>query len=411
MKNLLMNFKKSKKIEFNESLALLNDYPFQRLNNLLKNIKNPSSENAIILSIGEPNHKPPNFIRQIIDKNFPKWQQYPPSTGMQKLNVACLKWLNRRFNLSTNLLDPQKNIIQLAGTREGLFNVALALNPKLKNKSKPIILIPDPFYQVYVGAARISGAKPVFVEALKKNRFIPNFHSLNKNTLKKTSIIYICSPSNPEGSALNLEEWHKLIILIKKYNIILIVDECYTDIYYDTPPIGVLEACLKLKTNFDNIISFHSLSKRSNVPGLRSGFAVGDKNIIKNYKKLRHYCAGQQPIPLQEAAIALWNDDLHASSNRSKYKNKFDIAKKIFGKKFNFYIPDGGFYLWLNVGNGEKIAKLLWKEKSIKVMPGCYLSNSKSSKKFIRIALVLNIKETEVALKKIYYLLNKKTKK
>ena len=156
MKNLLMNFKKSKIIQFNENLELLNDYPFQRLNHLLKNVKNPSSEDPIILSIGEPNHKPPNFIRKIIDKNFSKWQKYPPSTGMQKLYVACLKWLNRRFNLPSNLLDPENNIIQLAGTREGLFNVALALNPKLKNKSKPIILIPDPFYQVYVGAARIS---------------------------------------------------------------------------------------------------------------------------------------------------------------------------------------------------------------------------------------------------------------
>ena len=408
MKNLLMNLKKSKKILFNENLALLNDYPFQRLNNLLKSIEQPSSEQSIILSIGEPNHKPPNFIRKIIDKNFSNWEKYPPTLGTKKLNNACIKWLNRRFNLPSTLLNPEENILQLAGTREGLFNIALATNPKLKNKKKPIILLPDPFYQVYVGAARISGAKPIFVESLKKNRFIPNFHSLNKNTLEKVSIIYICSPSNPEGSALNIKEWKELILLVRKYNIVLVVDECYSDIYFDTPPMGVLEACTKLKLNFDNIISFHSLSKRSNVPGLRSGFAVGDKYIIKNYKKLRHYCAGQQPIPIQEAAIALWNDDLHASNNRLKYKSKFEIAKKIFGKKFDFYIPDGGFYLWLNVGNGEKITKLLWKEKGIKVMPGSYLSNSKSSKKFIRIALVLNIKKTEIALKNIYYLLNKK---
>jgi N-succinyldiaminopimelate aminotransferase len=394
------------KNKFNENLELLNDYPFQRLNSLLKGIEPPKDKKGLILSIGEPQHKPPNFIKEIIDKNFSKWSKYPPTLGMEKLNIASINWVKRRFKLTKDIINYKDNIVQLAGTREGLFNVALALTPRKKNNLKPAILIPDPFYQVYAGASRISGADPIFVSSLKKNNFIPAFSNVSKETLNRTSIIYVCSPSNPEGASLKLEDWKNLIFLARNNDSTLIVDECYTDIYSETPPIGVLEACKILNTDISNIISFHSLSKRSNVPGFRSGFAVGDKNIITNFKKLRHYCAGQQPIPIQEAATALWNDDDHAEKNRKKYKKKFQIAENIFKKEYGFYMPDGGFYLWLNVGNGEKITQELWREEGIKVMPGSYLSRTATSKKYIRAALVGNISETNTALKKIYKLLS-----
>ena len=402
-----MNKNVSNKNQFNENLQLLNDYPFQRLNDLLKGIETPTNKKVLILSIGEPQHKPPKFIKEIINKNYLKWSKYPPTLGMDKLNIASINWLNRRFKLTKNMVNYKDNIVQLAGTREGLFNIALALNPLKKNNLKPTILIPDPFYQVYAGAARISGADPVFVSSLKENNFIPAFSSVDKKILKRTSLIYVCSPSNPEGVSLKLDKWKDLIDLARNNNSILIVDECYTDIYSGSPPIGVLEACEKLNTNISNIVSFHSLSKRSNVPGFRSGFAVGDKNIITNFKKLRHYCAGQQPIPIQEAATALWDDDLHAERNRLKYKKKFQLAKTIFKNKHDFYIPDGGFYLWLNVGNGEKITKELWKKKGIKVMPGAYLSRLENSNSYIRIALVGSIKETNFALRNISNILSK----
>lgn len=402
-----MNQNYSNKNQFNENLKLLNDYPFQRLNNLLKNINVPKGKKPLILSIGEPQHKPPQFIKEIINKNFIKWSKYPPTLGLNQLNIASINWLKRRFQLTKENINAEDNIVQVAGTREGLFNIALALNPKTKNGKKPAILIPEPFYQVYAGAARLSGADPIFVSSLKENRFIPAFSKIDKKILNRTSMIYICSPSNPEGVALNLEDWEKLINLARDNNSTLIVDECYTDIYSDKPPLGIIEACEKLNTNISNIVSFHSLSKRSNVPGIRSGFAVGDIHIIKNFKKLRHYCAGQQPIPIQEAAIALWNDDTHAIKNRLKYKRKFEIAKSIFKTKYDFYIPDGGFYLWLNVGESEKITKILWEKKSIKVMPGNYLSKLNNSKSYIRIALVLNIKETTEALNEINKVLNK----
>ena len=402
-----MNKNVSNKNQFNENLQLLNDYPFQRLNDLLKGIETPTNKKVLILSIGEPQHKPPKFIKEIINNNYLKWSKYPPTLGMDKLNIASINWLNRRFKLTKNMVNYKDNIVQLAGTREGLFNIALALNPLKKNNLKPTILIPDPFYQVYAGASRISGADPVFVSSLKENNFIPAFSSVDKKILKRTSLIYVCSPSNPEGVSLKLDEWKDLIYLARNNNSILIVDECYTDIYSGSPPIGVLEACEKLNTNISNIVSFHSLSKRSNVPGFRSGFAVGDKNIITNFKKLRHYCAGQQPIPIQEAATALWDDDLHAEKNRLKYKRKFQLAKAIFKNKHDFYMPDGGFYLWLNVGNGEKITKELWKKKGIKVMPGAYLSRLENSNSYIRIALVGSIKETNFALKNISNILSK----
>jgi len=401
-----MNKKISNKSTFNENLELLNDYPFQRLNDLLKGIEAPKNKKESILSIGEPQHKPPKFVKEIINKNYIKWGKYPPTLGMDKLNIASINWIKRRFKLTKEMVNYKDNIVQLAGTREGLFNIALALNPKEKNDLKPVILIPDPFYQVYAGASRISGADPIFVSSLKENNFIPAFSNVDKKILSRTSLIYVCSPSNPEGVSLKLKDWKNLIFLARDNNATLIVDECYADIYIDTPPMGVLEACEKLNTGISNIISFHSLSKRSNLPGFRSGFAVGDENIITNFKKLRHYCAGQQPIPIQEAATALWNDDDHAEKNREKYKKKFEIAKAIFKKDYGFYMPDGGFYLWLNVGNGEKITQELWKKERIKVMPGSYLSRTESSKAYIRVALVGNISETNSALKNIYNLLN-----
>ena len=401
-----MNKKVYNKNKFNENLELLNDYPFQRLNDLLKGIETPKGKKGCILSIGEPQHKPPKFVKEIINKNYIKWGKYPPTLGMDKLNIASINWVKRRFKLTKDMVNYKDNIVQLAGTREGLFNIALALNPRKKNNLKPAILIPDPFYQVYAGASRISGADPIFVSSLKENDFIPAFSNVDKKILSRTSLIYVCSPSNPEGVSLKLKDWKDLIFFFFFNNAALIVDKCYTDIYPDTPPMGVLEACEILNTDISNIISFHSLSKRSNLPGFRSGFAVGDKDIITNFKKLRHYCAGQQPIPIQEAATALWDDDDHAKKNRKKYKKKFEIAKAIFKKSYGFYMPDGGFYLWLNVGNGEKITQELWRKEGIKVMPGSYLSRTETSKAYIRVALVGSIIETNSALKNIYNLLS-----
>ena len=352
-----------KLVNINENLKLLNHYPFQRLNGLLKGIEAPKNSPEIIMSIGEPKHKPPAFIKNIINKNYANWSKYPPTLGLEKLNMASVNWLNRRYNLSKKFINHRDNIVQLAGTREGLFNVALALSPSIKNNNKPAMLLPDPFYQVYAGACRISGAEPIFIRSLKENNFIPAFSDVDKKILKRTSIIYVCSPSNPEGSALKLKEWKNLISLARNYDAALIVDECYTDIYIKTRPLGILEACKKLKTDLTNIISFHSLSKRSNVPGIRSGFAVGDKYLIQNFKKLRHYCAGQQPLPIQEVATALWNEDSHSEKNRQKYIKKFEIAKKFLKSTTIFIFQMEAFIYGLKLVMEKSLQNYYGKKK------------------------------------------------
>ena len=395
------------KIITNPNIEFLSNYPFKRLSNLLIKDEPPKSKKKIILSLGEPNHKPPKFLKKIINQHYKAWASYPPTLGSKKLNQACLNWLKRRYKFSKQFLKEDKNILQVAGTREGLFNIALAINPQTINNKSSVTLMPDPFYQVYSGAALMSGSEPIAVPSLKENRFIPDFSSVNREILKRTKLIYICSPSNPEGSALTLDEWKKIIDLTREISAVLVADECYAEIYVKNAPIGVLEACHKMGNKIDNIVAFHSLSKRSNVPGIRSGFVVGDSKIIEKYKKLRQYCAGQQPIPIQEAAISLWNDDQHVEENRSKYKEKFKLAKDIFKGKNNFYIPDGGFYIWLKVGNDETFTKTLWKNHGIKVMPGSYLSKSAFAKSYIRIALVKEKKEISKALTIIARLLEK----
>ena len=396
-----------KKIITNPNIDLLADYPFKRLSNLLDVDCPPKQAKKIILSIGEPHHSPPKFLKKIINENYSGWASYPPTLGSLKLNLTCINWLKRRYSLTESFLDAAKNILQVAGTREGLFNIALAINTQNTGKKKPVTLMPDPFYQVYAGAALMSGSEAIAVPSLKENKFVPSFSEIDNDILKRTTLIYVCSPSNPEGAFLSYNNWKNLIILARKINAVIVADECYSEIYINKPPVGIIEACYKMGGKLDNIIAFHSLSKRSNVPGIRSGFAVGDQKIIKKYKKLRQYCAGQQPIPVQEAAIALWNDDKHVEENRLQYKEKFKIAKKFLGDKKNFYMPDGGFYLWLDVGNGEEFTKKLWKQAGIKVMPGSYLSQASFAKSYIRIALVANYKDTHYALKIIAQLLKK----
>ena len=395
----------NKLININENLKLLNDYPFQRLNNLLKDIKAPIGRKEIILSIGEPKHDPPKFIKNIFNKNYSAWGKYPPTLGMEKLNIASINWLNRRFKLSKNFLDYKENILQLAGTREGLFNVALALSPIKKNKTKPTMLIPEPFYQVYAGACRISGAEPIFVASSKKNGFIPSFANVDKKILMRTSIIYVCSPSNPQGSIASESYWADLLKLAGKFNFRIFADECYSEIYRSEPPPGILEVARKIKANPERIVSFHSLSKRSNVAGLRSGFVTSGPKNIKALKRLRAYAGAPLSLPLQRVSERLWKDEKHVEFNRALYNEKFKIADKIFSNIHSYSSPLGGFFLWLEVKNDEQAAIKLWKQTGIRVLPGSYLSRDtvtgNPGENFIRVALVEKIDQVTRGLNAI----------
>lgn len=400
----------SKELKFysNPRLNVLNNYPFQRLAESLRGINPPKKMISIDMSIGEPGHTQPKFVKDIINQSFRGWEKYPPTIGTTELRKSCINWLNRRYNLNKEMLDEATNVLPVSGTRDGLFSIALAC---VNNKNTQVF-IPNPFYQVYLGAAVISGANFKFLQSQKEDNFLPNLKELEKK-IKSNDLVYICSPSNPQGKSANIDYWKKIISLIKKNNALLIADECYSEIYTGEAPTGVLEACKIMNKSMNNIIAFHSLSKRSNTPGLRSGFAVGDKKIIKAFIKLRRYMGGQLPLPIQTISVALWNDDLHVEKNRRIYKNKFKYAHKILQNYPGYYKPDGGFYLWLDVGNGVGMAKKLWSEAAVKVLPGLFLGsgkkNSNPGKNYIRVAMVPPEKECATAIDRIAKVLKCKT--
>ena len=378
---------------YNHNIDSLTDYPFDRLRKLLQGLKPPNDLEVLSLSLGEPQHKPPKFVAEIISSSSDDWAKYPPVIGSHDLLVAINEWLNKRYELCSQFIDVDSNIVAVNGTKEALFMLGdLAISRHVEGP-QPAVLIPNPFYQVYLGSALVRGAEPIYVAALEENDFMPNFEALEKSTLDRTCLAYLCTPSNPEGSIANIKYLQKLIELARKYNFILAVDECYAEIYDKSPPPGILQVCQEMGDGLDNILSFHSLSKRSNVPGLRSGFVAGDSKLIERLKTLRNYGGAAIPLPLLNASAALWRDESHVEQNRELYRKKFDLADNILGKKFSYARPGGGFYLWLNVGNGEEAASRLWCEAGVKVMPGAYLSkpdnnNLNPGEKYIRVALV-----------------------
>ena len=378
---------------YNQNIDSLTDYPFDRLRKLLQGLEPPNNLEVLSLSLGEPQHKPPNFVTEIISNSSGDWAKYPPVIGSHDLLEAISEWLNKRYALSSQFIDVDSNIVAVNGTKEALFMLGDLSISRHTERPRPAVLMPNPFYQVYLGSAIIRGAEPIYVAALKENGFMPKFEALEKPTLDRTCLAYLCTPSNPEGSIASIKYLQKLVELARKYNFILAVDECYAEIYDKTPPPGILQVCQEMGDGLDNILSFHSLSKRSNVPGLRSGFVAGDSSLIEKLKTLRNYGGAAIPLPLLNASAALWRDESHVEQNRELYRKKFDLADKILGKKFSYARPGGGFYLWLNVGNGEEAASRLWSEAAVKVMPGAYLSkpdnnNLNPGEKYIRVALV-----------------------
>lgn len=394
---------------YNNRIDELTEYPFPRLEKLLANVKTNFSV-PIIMAIGAPQNNPPDFMFDAINQSKNLWNRYPPTSGSMELKTAISNWATNRFSLPENSLNLSKNILPVCGTREALGMSGKLCISKEKNGKKPVALIPNPFYQVYAGSCMLEGAETIFIPAIKENDFLPDYFSVDEEILNRTAICFICTPSNPQGTSANTLYLKRLIKLARKYNFILISDECYSELYYtENPPCGSLQACAELaaeeniNTNiFANVLVFNSLSKRSNAPGLRSGFVAGDELLITKLTNLREYCGAVIPLPLQMVSIALWNDEEHVTKNRNDYIKKMDLAEQIIGNKFNFKRPDGGFYLWLDVGNGEQATQKLW-EKGIKVLPGKYLAETDKSgfnpgNNFIRAALVNDINTTQKAL-------------
>ncbi|MDE1174745.1 MAG: aminotransferase class I/II-fold pyridoxal phosphate-dependent enzyme [Parvibaculaceae bacterium] len=386
--------------------ADLPESPFARLASLIEGLT--PGKPPIALSLGEPRHPFPAFIMEAIAANAADFGRYPPIIGTPAFRAAATGWLNRRFGLPEGWLDPENQLLPVNGTREALFNMAIVATPLAKAGKKPAILMPNPFYQCYAAAALAAGAEPVYVAATKENGFLPDFAALPEELLARTSMIYFCSPANPQGSVADLGYLKELILLARRHGILLAMDECYADIYDRAAPPGALKAAFELDGTADNVIVLHSLSKRSSLPGLRSGFCAGDRAFIAKFRSMRNIAAPQVPLPLLAASALAWADDAHAADNRTLYQRKIDMAERILGNRFGFYRPAGGFFLWLDVEDGEAATRRLWTEAGVKVLPGAYLARDDESvaggnpgRAFIRVALVEAENVMEEALKRM----------
>ena len=387
----------------NEILSNLKPYPFEKLNKLLKEI-NPKIKNKIDFSIGEPKHAIPKSIIKNINNLVSLWSYYPKTKQSEELSIAILNWVKKRHKLSVEY----KNIISVNGTREGIFSLVQSIYNK--NSKLKYLLCPSPLYQIYEGATLLAGGTPYYYEIDKeKDTFINNLLDTKKTILSKTQVIFINSPNNPTGKTLSLEEWSKLFQISDKYNIKLISDECYSEIYFtNKKPIGILQACKMLGKSLKNIVMLTSLSKRSNVPGLRSGFAAGDSELIKNFSLYRTYHGSAMSPLTQKISKLLWDDEIHVKANRLAYKKKINLSNKIIDKFFDQnIIPQASFYLWLPTFiDAEHFCRDLYATTNTLVLPGNYILRQNNKKKslwtnYIRIALVDNIKNTEIGLKRL----------
>ncbi|PCI88032.1 MAG: aspartate aminotransferase [Hyphomicrobiales bacterium] len=384
--------------------------PFSKLRQLIAGVT--PSQTILDMSIGEPKHAFPDFVASIINQNIAGFGKYPNSLGIDELRSANADWVNKRFSLN-GLVDKDKHVVALNGTREGLFNAAL-MAVKSDTTAKPVIAMPDPFYQVYAAGAMAAQAELLFLPSPKSSGFLPDITKVREDEWQRMSAFFICSPANPQGVFADATYFAMLIAMARKYDFYIFSDECYSEIYADEAPISALEIAAN-QADFKNVISFFSLSKRSSLPGLRSGFCVGDADFIARFKAMRNIAAAQVPLPLQLVSVAAWSDEQHVIENRKLYNQKFDIADEILGDRFGYTRPRGGFFLWLDMsahGGGVKATQDLWAHCGIKALPGAYLSYlaahndpEESASDYLRLALVGSLDDTRNALQRLvtYY--------
>ena len=382
-----------------ERFSNLPDYAFPRLRRLLSGVTPGPS--PVVMTIGEPRHGIPDFVAPTLARTVAELGKYPPNDGTPELLAAISGWLRTRHGITVGT----DRITILNGTREGLFNAALALCPETKHGAPPAILIPNPFYQVYAVAAAAVGARPVFVNATEATRHLPDFAALDAATLDATAICYLCSPANPQGAVAGRDYLERLIELAERHDSLIFADECYSEIWRDTPPPGALAVAESMGLGH-RVMMFNSLSKRSNLPGLRSGFAAGSADAIARFRVLRSYAGAPVPLPHQRVSEIAWGDETHVTENRALYQAKYAIADRIFGNIPGYLPPEGGFFLWLPVADGEAAAKQLWATAGVQVLPGAYLSRDTDQGNpgagYIRVALVGPADETEDALTRIH---------
>ena len=371
---------------FPERFSNLPEYAFPRLRRLLDAHK-PGAE-PIAMTIGEPRHPMPDFVGAVLAAHLDEFGLYPPNEGAPELLAAISAWLKRRYGAE---LGPERLMV-LNGTREGLFDACLALCPESKRGKRPVVLMPNPFYQVYAAAVLSVGAEPVFVPATAATGFLPDYESLPATTLDRVALAYLCSPANPQGSVAPRDYLKRLLQLAETHGFTLLADECYSEIWRDAPPTGVLDVAAETGADPERAAAFHSLSKRSNLPGLRSGFVAGGPEAIRRFRQLRSYGGAPVPLPIQRVSERAWSDEAHVVANRALYHEKFRIADQVFAGIQGYQGPQGGFFLWLPVDDGEAAALKLWTETGVRVLPGAYLAREvdghNPGKGYIRVAMV-----------------------
>jgi len=389
-------------------------HPFARLSRLL-DAHPPGSAEPILLSIGEPKNQPPGFVAEEIAGAAAKWSSYPPPRGTEAYRQACADWLTRRYGLPGDLIDPARHVQPLPGSREGLYFAVMAAIDSHAQKSggeagPPVVLLPNPFYHVYPGATVSLGAEPVFVPATAETGFLPDYEALDPAILRRAVFCFLNSPANPQGAAADRDRLARLIALGRRYGFTLGFDECYSEIYDTVPPAGALEAAMALDGGLDNILVFHSLSKRSSAPGLRCGFAAGQAELIDGLDMALRVGGAGVGLPILAAGTKLWREEAHFEANRDYYRRNFALAERILGNRFGFRKPDGGFFLWLDVGDGEAAALKLWREAGVRVVPGAYMCEPEADgfnpgARYIRVALVYDAAITEEGLNRIVQVL------
>ena len=390
----------------NPDLQNLQPYPFEKLAALKADCHPPSSLEHIALSIGEPKHVTPGFITDAITSNLDGFNRYPVTRGTDQLRHAIVSWLTKRFKLPENTLHADKHVLPVNGTREALFSFAQSVIDRTLN---PTVMMPNPFYQIYEGAAILAGAEPFYLNTLASNQFLIDYQSVSEADWQRCQLLYICTPGNPSGAVMSEEDMHNLIALADKYNFIIASDECYSELYADedNPPAGLLQACSSMgRDDFSRCIVFHSLSKRSNAPGLRSGFVAGDADIIKKFLLYRTYHGCAMPLPVQIASIEAWQDEEHVISNRELYREKFRCVQQLLSPVLSVEIPAGAFYLWIKTPvDDTHFARRLFEQQNVTVLPGSYLSREADGinpgSHRIRVALVADKQECVSAAERI----------
>ncbi|WP_026470552.1 succinyldiaminopimelate transaminase [Alkanindiges illinoisensis] len=388
----------------NPAINHLHPYPFEKLARLFADLKATDLPN-ISLSIGEPKHQAPEFVKQKLIESLQHLSTYPTSKGLLALRLAIADWLKQRFGLQA--IDAETQVLPVSGTREALFSFVQAT---INRNQNPYVVMPNPFYQIYEGASILAGATPYFYNCTPENNYLGNLDEIPASVWQQTQLLFLCTPGNPTGAVIPMDQLKKLIVLSDQHDFIIASDECYSELYFDEAPTGLLQACAELgRHDYKNCVVFHSLSKRSNLPGLRSGFVAGDARILDSYLKYRTYHGAAMPVQHQLASIVAWQDETHVEQNRQLYRQKFDLFLNELGQLLPLQKPDAGFYFWLKVDDDERFARHLYEKANITVLPGRYLSRETASgnpgQNHVRMALVADMNQCEQVIERLKQIL------